>query len=70
MTHNFHIVAGDFDCTGEVATNLGGTLYYVYDEKSPRPSSHLDEALGEILYNIGKFLQANGSLKYFEVVSQ
>lgn len=69
MTHKFNIVAGDFQCTGEADSNLGGIIYYTYDENSPRPTSNLDESLSIALLNIGKFLQANGSLKVFEVTS-
>ena len=69
MTHKFSITAGDFSCQGEISSNEGGMYYFTFDKGTDYPISSLNEALSDIIMNVGKFLQANGSLKEFSITA-
>ena len=69
MTHKFSITAGDFSCEGEIDSNLGGMFYYKFDKGTSYPTTSLNQSLADIIENVGKFLQANGSLKEFTITA-
>lgn len=70
MTHTFSITAGKLTCTGEIQSDAGGMYYFTFDPGTSYPNSYLTQALSDIILNVGKFLQSNGSLKEFTISSK